>query len=78
MMKSSAETSMAMYGDMQQSVQYAVHAWRPAIPNNRTSHRLDECVTCRTQTKRRYALIGQNASQSRSSTFNSTHPAPSQ
>ncbi|KER24112.1 hypothetical protein T265_08154 [Opisthorchis viverrini] len=41
----------------------------PAVPNNRTSHHLCACVTCRTRASRRHALIGQNASQSESSTL---------
>ncbi|KER27361.1 hypothetical protein T265_05605 [Opisthorchis viverrini] len=46
------------------------------VPNNRTSHHLDGCVTCRTRAKRRHALLGQNASRSESSTCDSTLLAP--
>ncbi|GAA48455.1 hypothetical protein CLF_101633 [Clonorchis sinensis] len=36
---------------------------RPATSNNRIARQLDGLVTCGPQTKRRHALIGQNASQ---------------
>ncbi|KER22118.1 hypothetical protein T265_09715 [Opisthorchis viverrini] len=41
-----------------------------AVPNNRTSHHLDGCVTCRTRAERTHALIGQNASQSETIVLN--------
>ncbi|KER29850.1 hypothetical protein T265_03645 [Opisthorchis viverrini] len=48
---------------------YGLGLQRPGVPDNRTSHHFDGCVTRRIRIERRHTLIGQNVSQPGSSTL---------